>query len=274
MNKELLERFNNSLSTSIVGRPTNDTNEYWDTIDSTNTRMAELVKGGAKEGTTVIARKQTAGRGRLGRTWESPQDSGLYLSTLLKPDKKLFELPVITLCLGVAVRRAVLATCGVELELKWVNDLIYNTRKAAGILVEVPVSGAPKISGSTLVVGVGVNLNRPEGPLPEEIKKKAIYLNEVSEATIDTIQLASELCFQFEAVYKNLKADRFELLLDEWRAHSCTLGQKVTTSNGEIEGLAVDINETGALIVKTETGNKTVHAGEISVRSADGSYSY
>lgn len=236
--------------------------------------MATLSKDGAAEGTTVIARQQTAGRGRLGREWVSAPDSGLYLSTLLRPEAALGELPVITLCLGVAARRAVMAISSVDLGLKWVNDLIYNTKKAGGILVEMPVTGSKTTASKALIVGIGINLKKPPGELPEQIREKAIYLNQITEQEIDPAKLAAELCFQIEEIYTKMKRNELSLILDEWRAGSVTLGQEITTINHDISGTALDISDTGALIVKTDKGNKVLNAGEISIRSSCGSYSY
>lgn len=269
-----LQSFNELLKTEIVGKADPDTNEYWSTIGSTNDRLASLAREGAPEGTTVIARQQTAGRGRLGREWVSDLDSGLYLSTLLRPEQSIAELPVITLCLGVAAKRAILATAGIEPGLKWVNDLIYDTKKLGGILVEVPVGASDATLPKALVIGIGINLKTPSSAIPEEIAQKAIYLDQISDNLVEPADLAAELCFQIEDVYGKMKDSRLKILLDEWRASSVTLGQEICASNGDISGRAEDIDENGALIVKTGEGTRLIHAGEISIRSKDGSYSY
>jgi len=279
--KKRLFEFERALKTRVVGRPTDGANEYLASIDSTNNRLAALAREGAPEGTTIIAREQTAGRGRLGRAWVSAPDSGLYMSTLLRPRKDISELPVITLCLGVAARRAVQAVTGLELGLKWVNDLVLNARKAGGILVELPVGSKSVATGQSdnkaLVIGIGINIKHPPGELPEEIAERAIYLEDAlgDGTTIDTVELAAELCYQIESIYKRIEADDQAILLDEWRAASVTLGREIKTASGDLEGTAVDIDETGALLVKTRdgTGTKILRAGEISIRSQDGSYS-
>lgn len=273
-NKEKFKLFNDSVKTTLIGKPKDNGNEFWNSIDSTNTRLASLANKGAAEGTTVISRQQSLGRGRLGREWVSSYDCGLYFSTLLRPTIPISDLPVITLCLGVSAKRAVLATSGVEIGLKWVNDLIYNTKKLGGILVEMPTGLNSDKNSQALVVGIGINVKEPESELPEEIRNKAVYLNELCDTKIDTISLASELCFQIEHIYNRMLAGESNLILDEWRASSVTLGQEIITSNNEISGKALDIDETGALIVQTAEGKKLVHAGEISVRSKDGSYSF
>lgn len=306
INQERLTAFNKLLKTEIVGNPARitagssssdknssdgvssntgtsssnsetsppNTNEYWDSIDSTNNRLAQLAREGAPEGTTVISRQQTAGRGRLGREWVSEFDSGLYLSTLLRPERSIAELPVITLCLGVAAKRAILALSGIEPGLKWVNDLIYDTKKLAGILVEIPIGATKSSQSNALVIGIGINLKTPSSPLPQEIADKAIYLDQICDTNVEAADLAAELCFQIEEVYKKMQNYELNLLLDEWRASSVTLGQTIQTANGDIEGLAEDIDQNGALLVKTKDGTRLLHAGEITIRGKDGSYSY
>ena len=269
-----LKEFEDCLQTEFVGKPKDCSNEYWHSIDSTNSRLAELAAKGVEQGCTVIARQQTAGRGRLGRNWVSSPDSGLYISTLLKPEKALAELPVITLCLGVAARRAVQAVSGAELGLKWVNDLIFNTKKVGGILVEMPVSAHTKNNAKALIIGIGINITAPDQELPDEIKEKAVYLNQINDTKFSALELAAELCFQIEEIYKKILENQTNFVLDEWRASSVTLGQEIATANEEVIGKAVNIDENGALIVKTANGNKLLQAGEISIRSADGSYSF
>ncbi len=265
---------NSGTSSSNTERSASNSNEYWDSIDSTNNRLAQLAREGAPEGTTVISRQQTAGRGRLGREWVSEFDSGLYLSTLLRPERSIAELPVITLCLGVAAKRAILALSGIEPGLKWVNDLIYDTKKLAGILVEIPIGATKSSQSNALVIGIGINLKTPSSPLPQEIADKAIYLDQICDTTVEAADLAAELCFQIEEVYKKMQNNELNLLLDEWRAGSVTLGQTIQTANGDIEGLAEDIDQNGALLVKTKDGTRLLHAGEITIRGKDGSYSY
>ena len=271
---DLLLEFNEKVKTKTVGRPEDNSNEFWSSIDSTNTRLAKLAKEGVAEGCCVVAGQQTAGRGRLGRNWFSEKDSGLYFSTLLKPTKPLAELPVITLCLGVAAKRAVQAVSGVELGLKWVNDLIYQTKKCGGILAEIPMASEKNSGSNSLIIGIGINIKPPKIELPDEIKLKAIYLEEITSTAINTIDLATELCFQIEDIYNKMLKGDSKQVLDEWRASSVTLGKKVSTSDESVHGVAQDVDESGALIVKTETGIELVHAGEISIRSEDGSYSY
>ncbi|MDZ4832773.1 MAG: biotin--[acetyl-CoA-carboxylase] ligase [Candidatus Melainabacteria bacterium] len=242
-----------------------------DVIDSTNTRIAALSKENAEEGTIVFARQQTAGRGRLGRQWVSPPNSGLYMSVLLRPEQSVGELPVITLGIGVAAAKAIFATTGLRIGLKWVNDLIYDGKKLGGILCEVP-SGNSKLPA--LVIGIGINTTFDSDSIPDELKEKLYWLEAASGTEVDTTALATELCFQIESVYESMKKGEIAKVLDEWRLYSITLGQEVvcTTPSREVRGIALDVTNTGALIVQTSAGREELLGGEISVRTAHGSY--
>src|SRR5215470_16608177 len=119
-----LDRLESQLATGRFGRAAGWANELWDSIDSTNNRAAELAGSGAPEGVLVIARQQTAGRGRQGRTWISPPDSGVYVSLLLRPRLPSTQMPMHTIACGVAAARAIESCAGVRIGLKWVNDLV------------------------------------------------------------------------------------------------------------------------------------------------------
>ncbi len=254
----------------MLGRPS--TTELHDVIDSTNTRVAALAKENAPEGTIVFARQQTAGRGRLGRQWVSPPNSGLYMSILLRPEQSVGELPVITLGIGVAAAKAIFATTGLRIGLKWVNDLIYDGKKLGGILAEIPTGERNR---PALIIGIGINTTFDAQTIPDELKDKLYWLEAATGTEVDTTALAAELCFQIEAVYDSMIKGEIGKVLDEWRLYSITLGQEVvcTTASREITGIALDITETGALIVQTSSGREELLGGEISVRTAHGSYS-
>lgn len=219
----------------------------------------------------MFARQQTAGRGRLGRQWVSPPDSGLYMSILLRPEQKVGELPVITLGIGVAAAKAIFATTGLRIGLKWVNDLIYDGKKLGGILAEIPTSDRNR---SPLVIGIGINTTFQADSIPEELKDKLYWLEAAAGTEVDTTALAAELCFQIEAVYNSMKNGDIEKILDEWRLYSITLGQEIicTTASREVRGIALDVSRSGALIVQTSSGREELLGGEISIRTAHGSY--
>jgi BirA family biotin operon repressor/biotin-[acetyl-CoA-carboxylase] ligase len=264
-----LNSFSALLKTEVIGR--SERNELHDLIDSTNTRAATLSREGAKEGTIVFARQQTAGRGRLGRQWLSPPDSGLYMSLLLRPKQDVGDLPVITLGIGVAAARAIFAITGLQVGLKWVNDLILDGKKLGGILAEMPSGDRTQ---PVLIIGIGINTRFKPDDLPEDLKRKVHWLGAATGTDCDTSALAAELCFQMEEVYADMIKNQTRKILDEWRALSVTLGQEIvcTTQSREVKGIAIDISDSGALIVQTSSGIEELLGGEISVRTAGGAY--
>jgi BirA family biotin operon repressor/biotin-[acetyl-CoA-carboxylase] ligase len=272
-----LKRVEQNLSTQKIGRAVGWKNELWDTIESTNTRAAELAAEGGPEGIIVMARQQTAGRGRLGRKWESPPDSGIYLSLLLRPSIPLAELSVITLAVGVAASTAIENATGIRAGLKWVNDLIYNGRKLGGILAEMP-SMASSLQGlnQALVIGIGINVRLDENDLPDDLKEKIEWLERLTGLTLDPNVLVGELAKQLERSYNLLLEKQADTLLNEWRDRSVTLGKEVIATSGSksLKGRAVDITGGGALILLSDDNQRhELHAGEVVIRGQDGSYS-
>ena len=277
---EVLERENieSLLQTTRLGRSAWG-NEVWESIGSTNSRAAELAAEGAPQGLFVAARQQTAGRGRLGRTWVSPQDAGIYISMLLRPTELTGgDLAPITLACGVAAARAVETVAGVRLGLKWVNDLVCEGRKVGGILAEMPSapngsSVAP--SQRALIVGFGLNLKLNSDEIPEDLAEKMGWLNRFTEHPVNPNLLAAQLLLEVETAYDLLLNKSVNVVLDQWRSLSVTLGREIIATSGSstITGTAIDIDEAGALIVQATDGQMHhVHAGEVTVRMKDGKY--
>jgi BirA family biotin operon repressor/biotin-[acetyl-CoA-carboxylase] ligase len=266
------------LATQVVGRPQGTKNELWEEIDSTNSRALLLAQQGAPQGVMVLADSQTAGRGRLGRTWFSPPGAGLYMSVLLRPENLSAGLPLITIASGLAVATAVEIACGVKLQLKWVNDLIFQGRKVGGILAELQSIVSPSSTSSgfsqALVIGIGVNISSRNVRLPQELTDKVSWLEDVRHNSIDRNLLVSQIAYELEQVLGLLWSGQMNSILDAWRCYSATLGETVRATVGEntIEGLAIDITNSGALLIKTRNGTRELHAGEVSIRRPDGTY--
>ena len=161
-----------------------------DSIDSTNLLAAELARGGAEEGTAVLAEQQTAGRGRLGRSWVSPARLNLYCSVVLRPAIPPLEVPRLTLVAGVAVAEAILATAAVPARIKWPNDVLIDGRKVAGVLTELEAE-ADRVR--FVVVGIGVNLNATAGDFPPELRDKATSLALASGAPVGRVAFTARL---------------------------------------------------------------------------------
>jgi BirA family transcriptional regulator, biotin operon repressor / biotin---[acetyl-CoA-carboxylase] ligase len=268
-----LSSLNGLLRTRVLGKSAANANEVWESIESTNSRALELAKSGAAEGVIIAAREQTAGRGRQGRRWVSPPDSGLYISFLLRPEMARAKLPLISLATGVAVTDAITRVAGIQVGLKWVNDIVYSGRKLGGILAEM----TPDAAGAkpALVVGIGINLRLDPSDVPDEIRQRIDWLERIAGSPIDPNQLAAQLAWSLERIYQTFEQGNFEAILKEWKNHSVTLGQKIRSqsNNTSIEGEAIDLGDDGSLIVRLDDGTTThLHAGEVSIRMVDGSY--
>ncbi len=257
-----------ALTTELIGR---GVCEVHDTIDSTNSRAALLAREGAPAGSLIVARQQTAGRGRQGRTWISPPDAGIAMSVLLRPEIPLTRLPLITLATGVAVAEAVESCCGIRLGLKWVNDLTAGGKKVGGILAEMP--------GQALVIGIGINLRLDQGSIPDDLKDRIDWLENLAGKPLEPSLLVAEVCRFLEKQYFTLLAGKAQTIIDSWKHYSVTLGKEVMVisptgdSARNISGRALDIAESGALLIeKTDGTTIELSAGEISLRSIDGSY--
>ena len=251
--------------------------------------MARL---GAANGIMVIAEYQSAGRGRSDNNWLSPANSGLYLSFIIRPNIELAELPVITLITGVAVARAIQSSLDIKVGLKWVNDLIVEGKKVGGILAEYVSHGPPQKRAKdkqihlgsgvkfepALVIGIGLNLFKPANELPSAVKDKIGFLDSslsdnANSQPINPNQIAAFIANELETALEQMPL-ALESLLDQWRNYSVTLGEEVVArvGNNKLFGEALDITDGGALILKTNSGNVILPAGEISIRKPDNSY--
>lgn len=242
----------------------------YDTVDSTNTRLKEVAAGGAAEGTVVIAEAQTAGRGRRGRSFYSPRGKGIYLSYLLRPDCTPTDSTSLTAYAAVAVRRAVLRAVGMELGIKWVNDLILGNKKAVGILTELSVESE---SGQIeyAVIGIGVNVNAEAGDFTGELLPKATALS-TDGLPLSRARLAAALIEELDRMSEAFPADTADYLA-EYRAANVTVGKHVTVRSpkGEYEALAVGIMDDLSLLVREENGAEhTVFTGEVAVHGLYG----
>jgi BirA family biotin operon repressor/biotin-[acetyl-CoA-carboxylase] ligase len=222
--------------------------EYHDRLPSTNDRARELAVEGAAD-VLVVAGEQTGGRGRLERTWSSPP-GGVYASLLCRPDRPPAHAPSFTLAAAVAVTRAC-REAGVDAVIKWPNDVLVagSERKLAGILTEME-GEADRISW--LIVGIGANVDVAAADLPETATS-------VREAGGDADR--RRFCQRVAETFHGLAPDD---VLPAWREYAVTLGRavRVETPGGVVEGEAVDVEFPGALVVRTDDGERTVHAGD------------
>jgi BirA family biotin operon repressor/biotin-[acetyl-CoA-carboxylase] ligase len=170
---------------------------------------------------------------------------------------------VITLMTGVAVAKAVSLKTGLSPQIKWPNDVLINDKKVSGILLE---SKASPTGVAYAVVGVGINVNHTSADLPEELQLGASSLRLESGETVDRDALITQLFIEIESLYARLQKEDSAIILEQWRSFSATLGQhiRVMQHGRLIEGIAIDVNEGGALILRVEEDSLIpVHAGEV-----------
>lgn len=230
-----------------------------DETDSTNRQVREWAARGEGEGAVLIARAQTAGRGRMGRSFYSPAGTGLYLSVLLRPGLAAADASLLTTAAAVAGCRAIEAVTAKRPAIKWVNDLLLNGKKIAGILAE-------GVWGAYAVLGVGVNLCTPAGGFPPELEPIAGALYGEGPVREDERSgLAARFLEEFYTLYTRLPDTAF---LKEYRARCITLGSRVLVpANAPYEAVAEDIDDAGALILRLDSGEtRRLLAGEVSLR--------
>ena len=237
-------------------------------IDSTNLWIKRLAKEGAPEGTLALAEFQSAGRGRLGRSWEVPEGTAVMMSILLRPKFEPQYAPTLTLVMGMAVAKAV-KSLGFDVSIKWPNDVVVSHKKICGILTEMGVRDG-KIDYA--VIGVGINVNIKE--FPEEMVDKATSLYLESGKEFDRSQIPGLVMEAFEKYYEKFAATcDLSGLKEEYESILANYNQPVRVLAKEpYEGVARGITDGGELLVeKTDGTIVAVSAGEVSVR---GLYSY
>ena len=247
-----------------------------DETGSTNADVLGLAREGEAEGIVVVADHQTAGRGRLGRTWSAPPDSALLTTVLLRPPAAVANAT--TMAVAVAVTDAVVAVAGVDLRIKWPNDLVAPgdgmqvDRKVAGILAEVDwpagsqaSGGWPRqSSGSRLVVaaGAGLNVSRPDD-VPDDLADRAVWIDELAGRPVDRVELLVAYLRCLDERYRRLveTLDASELRA-EWIARSATLGRRVRVDLGptDVIGTATGVTDEGHLVVETLEGEERTFA--------------
>lgn len=243
---------------------------YFNEIDSTNNQAKKLAVDGCPEGTIVVAEAQGDGRGRLSRSWFSPYGKGIFLSVVLRPPFSPMEAAKCTLMAAVAVNRAINDVTGLGCGIKWPNDILCQDRKVVGILTEM---SAEIDAINHIVIGIGINVNIDQQDFPSDLATTATSLAVACGRPVSRIKLLSIILAELEAVYTEVKKSGFEPVLAAWRAQSLTLGRKVNVHgiDRNFSGEAVDIDDDGALLIKTPQGIERVMAGDVSIRPASSS---
>jgi len=233
---------------------------YFDTLGSTMDVAEELGQKQAPEGTLVISEAQTKGKGRLNREWSSPKYKGIYFSLILRPKILPNSAPVLTLLCAVSVCEAVKKVCGVEIKIKWPNDLFIRHKKVGGILTEL---NAEMDAVRFVVMGIGINVNNDTTTLVEGATSLREQNNKVP---LNRVELLQEIVRSIEARYLLFQKEGAVSTLTQWRQHALTLGRriKVLYHKEHLEGEAVDVDGDGALLLRTDAGLvRRVTAGDV-----------
>jgi BirA family biotin operon repressor/biotin-[acetyl-CoA-carboxylase] ligase len=252
-------RIKESLTTAFVGRPTH----YWATIGSTMDEARRLAEADASEGTVIVADEQTVGRGRLDRTWWAPPASSLLLSLLLRPGLPAQQAQRLTIICSLAVCDAISEVAGLQAHVKWPNDVLIGGRKVCGILTELDVL---QVRIRYAVVGIGINVNVDFEDAPP-LMVPATSLSIEAGRPVSRLDLLTSLCAGVERRYVALREG--QSFHQEWAERMATLGEPVQVTGGgeRWDGLAVGVDEDGALLVRGADGDvQRVLAGDVTLR--------
>lgn len=244
---------------------------YLPATDSTNDRLKVLAREGAPHGTAILAGYQTAGHGRRGRTFQSPDGMGIYLSILLRPECAPEDLMHLTCAAGLAMCDAMERSVGVCPGIKWTNDLVLGSRKLGGILTELGFSPQGKLSYA--IVGIGINCRQSLDDFPEEIREIATSLSAATGKQVECAPVAAAMLNALWLMAENLLSGR-EGILARYREKCITIGREISilSPTSVRYGKALDVDDNGALLVAFRDGSiEAVNAGEVSIR---GMYGY
>ena len=250
--------------------PWRDTLYWYSSVDSTNTLAKQMAKRGAPHGTVLVAKEQSGGRGRMGRSFLSPT-GGVYLSVILRPVCTPDKLMHLTCATAVAGCKAVENACGICPDIKWTNDLVVGRKKLGGILTELALSADGLVDYA--IVGIGINCCQKADDFPPELRELATSVQAVTGNACSPAKLAASLIEALWEMDKGLLSQKAEIM-DAYRKNCITLGKEISVVRGESvsHGTALDLDEDGGLVVRFSDGSeKVVTSGEVSVR---GMYGY
>ncbi len=245
----LAEEIRSGLDTRIIGEDI----RFLTVTDSTNLQASALADAGAAEGLVVVADRQTAGKGRLGRSWVSPAAVNLYLSVVLRPAVLPVEAPQLTFLSAVAVCRAITEVSGLQPTVKWPNDILLNGRKTAGLLNEMS-SETDRVN--YVVLGIGVNLNMTAEQFPTLLRYPATSLAIELGRQVSRVEFTRSLLKQIDTLYDEYLRSGPRPVLAAWEEHCDLTGKSIVVDcqSRLIKGIMAGLDDDGALLVKTPSG--------------------
>ena len=250
------------LRTKALGREI----RCFEELPSTNDYAKELIRRGTENREVILARRQTAGRGRLQRAWESPE-GGIWMTVILKPQLSLADAAKLTLSAGVALVRACRKLYGLEMKIKWPNDMVYQGKKCAGILGEVVGEWN---AVQTLILGIGINANLEREDLPSELPLTTI--KELLGHPIDLNELVITLLEELEIEVRSLEEGDIQGLRERWLSYAAGVGKEVYIERvGQVfRGIFKGISMDGELILEENNRELLFSSGDVKLRSVEG----
>lgn len=254
----LLEASPDLLAPALIRKHLNDDSfvsdiHHYESVGSTMPIAHRVAQNGAQDGTVIVAEEQTEGRGRLARPWSSAAGKGIWMSVILKPDIPPHQAPQFTLIAAVAICRAIEETSGVEVRIKWPNDLLVDGRKVTGILTELQ---ADPDRVQAIILGIGINVNQKPSDFPEELADIATSIRVEAGQPVDRAALAAAVLKNI-GKYSRLYLEKgFAPIKALWEANSDTIGRKVNAvmMRETVTGIATGITEDGILEILTQDG--------------------
>ena len=237
----------------------------FETLDSTNSELKKLAAEGAPEGTVVIANEQTAGRGRLGRSFASAPGAGIYMSVLLRPCLDPDCAPSLTAVTAVAISRAIEKCCGRAVGIKWTNDLYLRNKKICGILCESSVKDGRV---NYAVLGIGLNVTTRAEEFPEELRETAGSLYTQTGFVFERGKLIAAIIAELSSLY-SVWLEGPSVCHAEYKRRCIVLDRQITVTSpgGELEAVAENISSDYGLVLRLPNGERrTVHSGEVKIK--------
>jgi BirA family transcriptional regulator, biotin operon repressor / biotin---[acetyl-CoA-carboxylase] ligase len=236
----------------------------YETVGSTNTVAAELFEK-TSEGAVVLAEGQKMGRGRFGRTWISPAGVNIHMSVILRPKMEIRDATLITIMAAVACATALRKATGLDVSIKWPNDLIVSGKKLGGILTDLKTERGTIVAA---IVGIGINVNSDTDAFPGEVQKIATSVKKETENLYAREAIVAAILDELDRWYRILQGMNRHSLLSEWKRLTSTLGKKVAVTLGEetLSGLAEAIDDEGRLLLRLPSGEiKRISSGDLTV---------
>lgn len=241
--------------------------KWMDSVDSTNDEAKRMAREGEPDGAIFVAEKQTGGKGRLGRKWESRPGDSVMMSFLLRPDIRPQQAPAFNIAAALGIVNGIERVCGIQAGIKWPNDVVFDGKKLCGILTEMT---SDMDTVEYVVCGAGTNVN--QDVFPEEIAQKATSLRIITGDVVNRLKLCAAYIECVQDSFRSYLENGMAAIMDEYRQKSAILGNEVRVLGlkKEYTGICRGFDDDGGLIVECEGTERVFNAGEVSVRGVNG----